>query len=309
MGSPLSPVIANLYMEHFETQALEKSDHKPKLWLRYVDDTFIIWPHGKEKLDNFLTHLNSLHPKIQFTMETEVNNQLPFLDVLVYRKPNGSLGHTIYQKKTHTNRYLHALSHHHPAQINSVVKTLISRTKRLADEQHLKTKLYTLTNVLTSNGFKKLIQKEPPTKIQDREQENGTALLPYIKGITDRISKILHKHNIKTAFCTNQKISTILRNLKDKTELENQGVYEIPCTACPTTYIGQTNRRISARIEKHKNSVKKEEPTSSLVQHLKATGHDIDFKKTRTIAKTEHFNNRIIREAIKIEKRPHSMNK
>ncbi|XP_039204586.1 uncharacterized protein LOC120310339, partial [Crotalus tigris] len=210
MGSPLSPVIANLYMEHFETQALEKSDHKPKLWLRYVDDTFIIWPHGKEKLDNFLTHLNSLHPKIQFTMETEANNQLPFLDVLVYKKSNGSLGHTIYQKKTHTNRYLHALSHHHPAQINSVAKTLISRTKRLADEQHLKPELHTLTNVLTSNGFHRnkitnLIQKETPTKIQDKEQENGKAILPYIKGITDRISKILHKHNIKTAFCTNRK--------------------------------------------------------------------------------------------------------
>ncbi|KAM3823585.1 uncharacterized protein M6D78_018813 [Vipera latastei] len=187
MGSPLSPVIANLYMEHFETLALEKSNHKPKLWLRYVDDTFVIWPHGKEKLDDFLIHLNSLHPKIQFTMETEANNQLPFLDVLVYKKSNGSLGHTIYHKKTHTNRYLNALSHHHPAQINSVAKTLISRTKHLADEQHLKTELHTLTNVLTANGFQRntitnLIRRETPTKTQDREQENAEGHVACLTG-------------------------------------------------------------------------------------------------------------------------------
>lgn len=116
-------------------------------------------------------------------MEIEANNQFPFLDVLIYKKPNGSLGHTIYQKKTHTNRYLNAQSHHHPAQINSVAKTLISRTKRLADKDHLKSELLKLTNVLISNGFQRktitnLIQKETPPKNQDTEQDNGIALLP-----------------------------------------------------------------------------------------------------------------------------------
>ncbi|XP_077778802.1 uncharacterized protein LOC144326219 [Podarcis muralis] len=314
MGSPLSPVIANLYMEHFETNALDKSEHKPKLWLRYVDDTFVIWPHGKEKLDSFLTHLNSLHPKIQFTMEIEANNQLPFLDVLIYKKPDGSLGHTIYRKKTHTNRYLHAQSHHHPAQINSVAKTLISRTKRLADKDHLTTELQNLSNVLIANGYQqnrvtKLIQKETPPKNQDTEENNGIALLPYIKGTTDKISKILHKHNIKTAFCANQKIANILRNPKDKIQLENQGVYEIPCKVCPATYIGQTNRRINARIAEHKNAVKKEEKTSSLFQHMKETGHEINFADSKLLSNMEHHHKRIIMEAIEIEKHPHNMNK
>ena len=50
MGFPLSPVIANFYMEDFEMKAIEKATHKPACWYRYVDDTFIIWPHGLEKL-------------------------------------------------------------------------------------------------------------------------------------------------------------------------------------------------------------------------------------------------------------------
>ncbi|KAJ4426021.1 hypothetical protein ANN_27648 [Periplaneta americana] len=45
MGSPLSSLISNIYMEYFEELALSTASHKPTLWLRYVDDTFIIWPH------------------------------------------------------------------------------------------------------------------------------------------------------------------------------------------------------------------------------------------------------------------------
>ena len=32
MGSPLSPIVANIYMEHFETKALETAPHLPSLW-------------------------------------------------------------------------------------------------------------------------------------------------------------------------------------------------------------------------------------------------------------------------------------
>jgi retron-type reverse transcriptase len=47
MGSPLSPVIANFFMEDLEERALNQATHKPTCWYRYVDDIFAIWPHGK----------------------------------------------------------------------------------------------------------------------------------------------------------------------------------------------------------------------------------------------------------------------
>jgi hypothetical protein len=76
MGSPLSPVIANFYMEDYEKAALE-----PRRCFRYVDDTFVIWQHGPDKLKDFLHRLNNIHQSIQFTMEPESEGHLPFLDL------------------------------------------------------------------------------------------------------------------------------------------------------------------------------------------------------------------------------------
>jgi len=103
MGSPLSPVTANFYLEDFEMKAVKKATHKPACWYRYVDDTFVIWPHGKGKQTDFLNHLNGIHNNIQFTMEIEDEGHLPFLDIDIYRKTDGSLGHRAYRKPTHTN--------------------------------------------------------------------------------------------------------------------------------------------------------------------------------------------------------------
>jgi hypothetical protein len=102
MASPLSPVIANFYMEEFEKKAIKQATHKPTCWYRYVYDTFVIWLHGQDKLQEFLHHINGLHKKIQFTMEIEKDGHLSFLDIDIHRKTDGSPGHKVYCKPTHT---------------------------------------------------------------------------------------------------------------------------------------------------------------------------------------------------------------
>jgi hypothetical protein len=137
MGSLLSPVIVNFYMEDHKKAALESAPLKPRFWFHYVDDTFVIWQYGPDKLKDFLQHLNSFHQSIQFTMETESEGHLPFLDLDIYRRPDGSLGHKVYRKPTHSNLYLNAKSHHHPSNKQAVLSTLIHRAKALCDEDSL----------------------------------------------------------------------------------------------------------------------------------------------------------------------------
>ena len=71
MCLPLSPIISNFFMEGFEEKALNQATLIPTCWYRYVVDTFVIWPHGKDNLTEFLEHLNGLHKNMQFTMEIE----------------------------------------------------------------------------------------------------------------------------------------------------------------------------------------------------------------------------------------------
>lgn len=58
----------------------------------------MIWPHGRDALDEFLFFLNGLHKNVTFTVEIESNGQLPFLDILIIRHPAGMLGRTVYRK-------------------------------------------------------------------------------------------------------------------------------------------------------------------------------------------------------------------
>jgi len=51
MGSPISPVIAKIFMELFEKEALQTSK-KPEVWFRYIDDTFVIWRLGRAEFHN-----------------------------------------------------------------------------------------------------------------------------------------------------------------------------------------------------------------------------------------------------------------
>ena len=82
MGSPVSPVLANLYMEFFEDRALSTAVNPPRWWKRFVDDTFVVLK--KDKKEEFLQHINSVDPSIQFTTEAQKEDgSIPFLDILV----------------------------------------------------------------------------------------------------------------------------------------------------------------------------------------------------------------------------------
>ena len=80
MGSPVSPVVANLCMEIIEESAITASATPPKVWKRYVDDSFVVIK--KHSVSTFHDTLNSIDPKISFTIETENNGQISFLDTL-----------------------------------------------------------------------------------------------------------------------------------------------------------------------------------------------------------------------------------
>ena len=112
MGTALAPNYANLFMDRFETRALKGWDKQPLLWLRFIDDIFMIWNHGQEELDRFIKYINNIHDKIKFTHEASTES-INFLDTTVKIDSSRHLYTTLYEKPTDTHLYLHYTSAHH----------------------------------------------------------------------------------------------------------------------------------------------------------------------------------------------------
>jgi hypothetical protein len=213
MGLPRSPVIANFYMEDYEKAALESAPLKPRCWFRYVDDTFVILQHGPDKLKDFLHHLNSIHQSIQFTMETERKGHLPFLDLDIYRRPDGSPGHKVYRKPTHINLYLNTKSYHHSSNKQAVLSTLIHRARALCDEDSLQAELVFLRDVFRQNGYNdRQIHRAPNrrTHLAQPDERNPVTFLPCIGTIFNRMSRVLARHNIKSVALPHITLSSLL---------------------------------------------------------------------------------------------------
>ena len=170
MGSPVSPIVANIYMEAFEQRAITTAPHPPVIWLRYVDDTFVII--DQNHITEFHDHINNIDPFIKFTIEKEENNQLPFLGIKIHRENNGSLSTTIYRKPTHTNQYLNFNSNHHLQHKRSVVRTLIHRANNaITNETDKKEEIKYIKDIISANDYKKWMINIPPKK-QSTQQTN-----------------------------------------------------------------------------------------------------------------------------------------
>ena len=89
MGSPVSTIVANIYMEAFEDRTINTALHPPMIWRRNVDDTFVVQKSHKEE---FFQHINEVDTSIKFIMEEAgPDGFIPFLNVLVTPKVDGTV--------------------------------------------------------------------------------------------------------------------------------------------------------------------------------------------------------------------------
>ena len=132
MGSPLGPLLANVFMCHIENQ-LEQKNMIPSFYRRYVDDTLVKMPNTESAAD-FLQVLNSVHPSLSFTIEFEHEGSIPFLGTLITRCGN-KLTTEVYRRPTDTGLLLHFDSHVNNRYKNSLVHTMVDRAYRLSSSQ------------------------------------------------------------------------------------------------------------------------------------------------------------------------------
>ena len=303
MGSPLGPVLENIFMVQLEKSLVTQMHDNVPLWYRYVDDTFTFIKNGQ--VENVMHVLNGFHPSIKFTYEKEKDNSISFLDVHVIRRLDGYFDTDIYRKQTDTNIYLSWNSFAPRSWKVGTLKGLIRRAFTVCSTEQFRNKEISFLKevFVTMNGFpsrvvnntvynvKKKIQEErhltenmvSPTvqSIQNNVTTNTDKLVtPYIslpfKGVLgegviskfrDALSAALPMH-VKPRFTyKGKKLGSYFR-VKDQVPLAHQSdlvyAFRPEYNSNQTTeYIGETNVRFETRTYEHCVSDKK----SSVYKH------------------------------------------
>lgn len=322
MGSPLSPLITEIFMTQFEEQALSTAPFKPLCWYRKVDDTFTILQDGHNP-DTLLQHLNAQHPRMNFTMEKELDHQLPFLDISLLNTPSG-IQTSVYRKPTHTDQYIHYTSSHHPQIKKAIVATLARRAKLLCKPELLQKEIQHLRNTfINQNGYpQKLVNKTISNILSHNEQSSAKPELspfklyiPYEGQVSHQVARLLKKTaSLDVAFTSGKSLKAHLAaNGKGPSNLnvEPKGcIYQIPCD-CASKYIGETSRPLKTRLKEHSSSANNQDMKSALSEHLiNNPGHRIMWDSTITLATNiTNWRKRKLQEAIAIRRNKPSINR
>ena len=185
--------------------------------------------------------MNSSH---QFTREVEENGKLPFLDCLVSRDDN-SLRTTVYRKPTRTDRLLDESSYsptsHKATTITRRAQLVFNSSDSLSDENKYLDRVFSKNNYIEDFIRRNTHRRTPTTEANDNATPTTTATIPYLKGISGNISRILQPFI--------------------------GAVYKIYCSDWYASYIGETGRNLTTRLTEHKRATRKGDVNNHIAEH------------------------------------------
>ena len=280
MGSPLGPVLANIFMVHLEQEMIPRLSGVMSTWFRYVDDTFTFIK--EDQIEYVQQTLNSFHTDISFTYETEVGNKIAFLDVSITRKPDGYFETEVYRKKTDSDIYIHWEAYATKSWKIGTLKGLFRRAFLICStEESLEKELQQLKKVFKRiNGYpskivhkvlhevREKVKQENEEEPQQNSEEETNVVQPYIilpfkgpegEGVVRKFKGDLHRilpPELKPRFVyKGTKLGSFFR-IKDKVKTEHQtnlvyGYTPGGGTELKDGYIGETNVRFGRRTKEH----------------------------------------------------------
>ena len=326
MGSPLSPVIADIFLVDLEENAIAGAgeDIASSVWKRYVDDVLSMVKRDNGQL--LLDHLNRQHEKIRFTMEEEGDGSLPFTDISFSRDEYGQVVREVYCKPTRTNRYVKFISHHPESVKSGVIDCLVKKAATVSSNDELLGKeLDKIRGAMNQNNYPKhfvekaiekgMKQRKMPRLVeQELDQGEITVKIPFIDGLNQEVRRIARTAGGRCAFFARS--STMpLYSVKDKLPHDlppTNAIYSIKRKTCDDEYVGETLRALQVRAKEHRDAtrlgnLKKSTMAQHVHQHKEP--HEIDWSTMSVIDRAHAWRERKLREALKIHERQSKTNK
>ena len=198
MGLPHSPVFANIFLAFHEEQWLTNcpAHFKPVLYRRYVDDTFVLFS-DKSHAPLFLNYLNRQH-NINFTIKTENDRSLSFIDVSVCRNADG-FSTSVFRKPTFSGLGIRFFSFCSKNFKSNCIMTLLHRAYNVCSSySNLNNELTFVTTFFKNNGFPLHLIKNKikffleakyntPVNINDDEIRNFYFSMPYFGSQSEKM--------------------------------------------------------------------------------------------------------------------------
>ena len=325
MGSVVSPIAAQYVMDDFSDVCLPTLPFQMPFIKKYVDDIICAVP--RDSVDSTLVAFNNVHQRLQFTIERETNNAVPFLDTSVVR--DGRIIRTDwYTKPTASGRYINYHSYHTTKMKINVILNMRNRILQVSHPMYKLNNLKKLFDIMRQNSFptallNKLLYStpasvprgsRPPVPTADEGHVPSTIhyrTLPYEEFLTYRLISTLNGvPGLKIALKNNITVRNLFTPLKDKTPLllQSNVVYSIPCNDCNEVYIGQTSRTLKARITSHKSDTRTKKATCQLSRHSNDRKHTMNFEEVKILDTEKNFKKRTFLEMVRITQADNSMN-
>ncbi|XP_071578466.1 uncharacterized protein [Temnothorax nylanderi] len=255
MGSPLSPMAADIVLQDLETIALCTLKYIPPFYKRYIDDITLAAP--STLLQHTLDIFNSFHPRLKFTIEIGEDDKLNFLEITMMLN-NNRLTFDWFHKPTFSGRYLNFMSQHPVCQKRGTAIGLIDRAFLLSHPSLHAKNLSLVIGILLNNCYplefiygilrerlKFLFNRDSNMNVRRNEEEVAPFFtLPYIPMITEKFKNAIRELNVRLSYNSLNKMRTFIKAQKDSLPRSNKCnvVYKINCNDCDASYVGQTSR-------------------------------------------------------------------
>ena len=266
IGLSLMVVVSEGFLQYieeiaFNTARLPTNAACPITHKRYVDDSHDRFG-TKRKAEKFLSILNSIDPKIQFTAEYEDENKsLNFLDITITNNGTGKYEFKVHRKEAITNVQIKPDSCHDEKVKYGVFKGFVHRARKICSEKYIEEELEFLVSMFMENGYeekslRRIIDDYQPNVVRERDDTQKFVSLPYVSTISNKLKTAFKKAGYTTMFKSGRNLSTILTS-RNKPQLPRNsypGVYRVPCK-CKGNYIGHTGKKILTRGNQHEKAV------------------------------------------------------
>jgi hypothetical protein len=284
MGSPISNIVAEIFLQHFETILMKQllDTQNVIYYTRYVDDILLIYDSKRITPETIHNFINQIHPNLQFNPTHEHNNNISFLDLLITRH-SSNLEIDIYRKHT-TDTTINFHSNHPTEQklaayhyyINRMLSLPLTEEKRQAEWETIKT-IARNNNYPIKCIIKLKTQMQNKTPTPDASDNNKTwASFTYHSSNVRKITNLFRQTNVNITF---RSANTIRQYTRPNTAVKihdynSSGVYKLTCMSCNKSYIGQTSRNLAQRYREHIRYIRNNDPQFAYAMHILQNTHE-----------------------------------